>query len=58
MTWRIVHDTLLIGRHNASAVAPANASGAKRKVAAFDLVRGCTAGRCLSPMSDERADNH
>jgi bifunctional polynucleotide phosphatase/kinase len=35
MSWRIVHDTLLIGRYNTSQVA--KAIKGKRKIAAFDF---------------------
>jgi hypothetical protein len=37
MTWRIVHDSLLIGRYKAAASLPKTIN-AKRKIAAFDFV--------------------
>lgn len=38
MSWRVVKDSLLVGRYNVSATAQ-SASKAKRRVAAFDFVR-------------------
>lgn len=37
MTWRVVNDSLLIGRYRAAAHLP-KSTNAKRKIAAFDFV--------------------
>jgi hypothetical protein len=38
MTWRIVNDSLIIGRYKAAAGLP-KTTNAKRKIAVFDFVR-------------------
>jgi bifunctional polynucleotide phosphatase/kinase len=39
MSWRIVNDSLLIGRYGAPAATQTIAPFKKRKIAAFDFVR-------------------
>jgi hypothetical protein len=39
MSWRVVHDTLLIGRYGAPAATQATRPIKRRKIAAFDFVR-------------------
>lgn len=48
MIWRVVKDSLLIGRYNASSIARAASQG-KQRVAAFDFVSllGDKARRCF-----------
>ena len=46
MTWRIVKDSLLVGRYNTSATVQ-SASKVKRRIAAFDFVRIPAPTTCL-----------
>lgn len=38
ITWRVVNDSLLVGKYNASSVESKYASAQKTKIAAFDFV--------------------
>jgi bifunctional polynucleotide phosphatase/kinase len=50
MSWRIVNNSLLIGRYGVSAAAKSTTSiKSKQKIAAFDFVRPYLF-RCLSPI--------
>ena len=44
VTWRIVNNTLVVGKHSGEAGKPSSTSTEKKKIAAFDLV-SCLSGQ-------------
>lgn len=44
VTWRIVNNTLVVGKHSGEAGKPSSTGSEKKKIAAFDLV-SCLSGQ-------------